>query len=442
MSILSNPRSAAGPDLTDDPRWSAVLARDPAADGRFVLGVLTTGIYCRPSCPARKPRPENVRLFDTPAEAEHAGFRACLRCRPAGAAPAADRAALVTRACRTIEASDPSPTLDELASEAGLSPFHFHRLFKGVTGVTPRAYAAAHRAQRLRTALDEPDASVTEAGYAAGFGSSGRLYAATDGVLGMTPRAYRAGGERQRIRFAVAPCRLGFVLVAATARGLCAITLGDAPSSLVDDLKRRFPKADLVEADAGFTGSVEAVTALIETPARGLDLPLDIAGTAFQRQVWEALRAIPAGETATYADIAGRIGQPRAVRAVAQACASNALAVAVPCHRVVRSDGGLSGYRWGVERKRDLLAREARWATLAPVLPCRREPAGRLPIAGEENRSMAQADQQDPTPQDGQPRPQPEDVRPDAAQAPPGTDKNRAAESPTEPGISAENQPT
>lgn len=355
---ISNLKPAAEPNVLDDPRWADVLQRDAKADGRFVFGVLTTGIYCRASCPARRPKPENVRFFARSAEAEQAGFRACLRCRPDGASIAADRTALVAAACRSIEATETPPRLGDLAASAGLSAYHFHRLFKAATGVTPRAYAAAKQARRLEVALAAEE-SITAASYAAGFSSSSRFYAASDGVLGMTPGSYRAGGARQVIRFAVAPCDLGSVLVAATERGVCAITLGDDPDALVLDLRARFPKAEIVGSDADFARSIDAVVRLVAAPARGLDLPLDIAGTAFQRQVWEALRAIPAGRTATYAAVAETIGQPRAVRAVAQACASNPVAIAVPCHRVVRSDGGLSGYRWGVERKRKLLDREA-----------------------------------------------------------------------------------
>lgn len=269
------------------------------------------------------------------------------------------RAELVTRLCRYIEASGRVPRLAELSAEAGLSPAHLHRLFRQATGVTPRAYAAAHRAGRLRAGL-AGSGSVTEASYAAGYSSSGRLYADTSQRLGMTPTAFRRGGEGLSVRFAVGECGLGAVLVAATDRGVCAILLGDDAAALVADLEERFPAADLVGGDAGFEDLVARVVALVEDPARAPDLPLDIRGTAFQERVWQALRQIPAGTTATYAEIARRIGRPQAVRAVAGACAANPLAVAIPCHRVVRTDGSLSGYRWGIDRKRALLLREQR----------------------------------------------------------------------------------
>lgn len=342
----------------DDARWAALRTRDQAADGTFVYSVKTTGVYCRPSCPARPARPENVAFHATPAAAERAGFRPCKRCKPDQPPLAERQAAQVAALCRLIETSDRVPTLDELASSAGLSAFHTHRLFKSVTGVTPRAYAAAHRARRVRGEL-ETRATVTEAIYGAGFGSSARFYAAANAVLGMTPTAYRAGGTGSEIRFAIGQCTLGAILVAATERGVCAILLGDDPEALAHDLERRFPRARLVGADAGFERLVAQVVGLVEQPELGTELPLDIRGTAFQQRVWKALRRIPAGKTASYAEIARRIGAPRSVRAVAQACAANALAVAIPCHRVVRTDGDLSGYRWGVERKRALLDREA-----------------------------------------------------------------------------------
>jgi AraC family transcriptional regulator of adaptative response/methylated-DNA-[protein]-cysteine methyltransferase len=355
--MLANHHAAAA--TGDDTRWAALRARDKAADGAFVYSVKTTGVYCRPSCPARPARPENVAFHDTPAAAERAGFRPCKRCKP-DQPPAAERqAAQVAALCRWIEASDQVPTLEDLASRAGLSPFHTHRLFKAVTGVTPRAYAVAHRARRVRGEL-ETRATVTEAIYGAGYGSSARFYEASNAVLGMTPTAYRAGGTGSEIRFAIGQCSLGAILVAATARGVCAILLGDDPEALAHDLERRFPRAQLVGADAGFEQLVAQVVGLVEQPGLGAELPLDIRGTAFQQRVWKALRRIPAGKTASYTEIARRIGAPRSVRAVAQACAANALAVAIPCHRVVRTDGDLSGYRWGVERKRALLDRESR----------------------------------------------------------------------------------
>jgi AraC family transcriptional regulator of adaptative response/methylated-DNA-[protein]-cysteine methyltransferase len=344
-----------------DPRWAAVLARDPKADGRFYFAVKTTGIYCRPSCTSRQPRPENVVFFDQPAAAERAGFRACKRCRPDGASLADQHAALVIAACRQIEQSEQVPSLDQLAKQAALSTFHFHRLFKASTGLTPRAYAAAHRAGRMRQELRRAD-SVTDAIYEAGFNSSGRFYEQADALLGMTPRSYRAGGAQIDIRFAVGECSLGSILVAESDRGICAILLGDDPHALTRDLQDRFAQANLIGSDANFERRVAHVIGFIEAPALGLDLPLDVRGTAFQQRVWRALREVPAGTTISYSELAQRIGAPNSTRAIAQACASNLLAVAIPCHRVIRTDGALSGYRWGIERKRALLQREARVA--------------------------------------------------------------------------------
>jgi AraC family transcriptional regulator of adaptative response/methylated-DNA-[protein]-cysteine methyltransferase len=299
-----------------------------------------------------------VRFHRDAAAARAAGFRPCKRCRPDGGSLAEEHAALVAAACRRIEAAETPPALEDLARDAGLSPFHFHRVFKRIAGVTPKDYAAAQRAQRVREALPAA-ARVTDALYDAGYNSNGRFYEESSRVLGMTPRSYRAGGARQRIRFAVAQCTLGALLVAASERGVCAIALGDDPDTLLRELQDRFPRAELLGGDGGFDATVARVVALVEEPGRGLELPLDIRGTAFQQRVWKALQQIPAGATASYAEIARRIGAPRSVRAVAQACAANALAVAVPCHRVVRTDGALSGYRWGIERKRALLERES-----------------------------------------------------------------------------------
>ena len=350
---------ARAAEVQRDPRWAQLRARDAEADGRFVYSVRTTGVYCRPSCGARPARPENVAFHATTAEAERAGFRPCKRCKPDQAPVAERRAAQVARLCRLIERSETVPTLAELAQHAGLSPFHTQRLFKAVTGLTPRAYAAAHRAKQVRAQLQE-SGSVTEALYGAGYGSSGRFYEAAGGVLGMTPTKFRAGGTDVEIRFAVGQCSLGAILVAETPRGVCAVLLGEDPGALVNDLERRFPKARLIGADAAFERRVAEVVGLVEQPRLGHALPLDVRGTAFQQRVWQALREVPAGSTATYAQIASAIGAPASVRAVAAACGANPLAVAIPCHRVVRSDGGLSGYRWGVERKRALLEREAR----------------------------------------------------------------------------------
>lgn len=359
MRLVATTRSTAAPAFADDEsRWAALLRRDRAADGTFYYSVRTTGVYCRPSCAARRPRRENVRFHATAAEAEQAGFRPCRRCRPTEPGLAAQRAETVARACRLIETAEELPSLDALAADAGMSRFHFHRVFTALAGVTPRAYAAAHRTRRVQEALTRSP-SVTDAIYDAGFGSSGRFYARAAGMLGMTPTDFRAGGDGTAIRFAVGRCSLGAVLVGTTGRGVCAILLGDDPDALRRDLQARFPKAQLTGGDPEFDALVARVVAFVEAPACGLDLPLDVRGTAFQQRVWQALREVPAGTTTTYTRLAERLGAPRAVRAVARACATNAIAVAIPCHRVVRHDGALAGYRWGVERKRALLAREA-----------------------------------------------------------------------------------
>jgi len=347
------------PVLDPEHCWDAVVARDARADGRFFFAVKTTGIVCRPSCSARRPRRENVEFHASLAAAQAAGFRPCKRCRPDRAGQTARHADAIAHACRALATDGEAPPLAELARAAGLSAFHFHRLFKQATGVTPKAYAAAARARRLQQVLGEAD-SVTAALYASGFNSNARFYAAVPRTLGMQPTRYRAGGRGETIRFALGVTSLGAILVAATARGLCMITLGDDASSLLGEFQDTFPHATLVGGDAAFESWVARVVGMIEAPAQNLDLPLDLRGTAFQARVWQALSRIPPGTTASYAEIAKLIGAPRATRAVARACASNRLAVAIPCHRVVRQDGSLSGYRWGIERKRALLEREAR----------------------------------------------------------------------------------
>ena len=357
--MMSNKTATPSRATVSDPRWAAVLARDPKADGQFFYSVKTTGVYCRPSCAARPARPENVAFHTTTEDAERAGFRPCKRCKPDQAPLAERHAAQVAHLCRLIENAAQIPSLQELATHAGLSAYHLHRVFKAVTGLTPRAYAAAHRAQRVRAELNR-SATVTEAIYSAGYNSNGRFYAQAGEVLGMTPSSYRAGGANTEIRFAIGACSLGAILVAASARGVCAILMGDDPGELARDLQDRFPQATLIGGDRDFEQLVATVVGFVEAPALGLHLPLDVRGTAFQQRVWQALRKIPAGTTVSYTELAQRIGAPSAVRAVAQACAANALAVAIPCHRVVRNDGGLSGYRWGVERKRALLEREAK----------------------------------------------------------------------------------
>jgi AraC family transcriptional regulator, regulatory protein of adaptative response / methylated-DNA-[protein]-cysteine methyltransferase len=348
-----------GSDETkSDPRWALVERRDPQSDGVFYYSVRTTGVYCRPSCAARLARPENVQFHATCEDAEKAGFRPCKRCKPNEPPAAEQQAAKIAQVCRLIEKSEETPGLEQLAKYAGLSRYHFHRVFKAITGLTPKAYAAAHRTERVRRKLGKSD-TVTEAIYDAGYNSNGRFYEASNEILGMTPSNYRAGGASAEIRFAVGECSLGSILVATSDRGVCAILLGDDPDALTRELQDQFPQANLIGGDKQFEQLVSKVIGFVEAPALGLALPLDVRGTAFQQRVWQALRKVPAGSTASYTDIAKRIGSPNSVRAVAHACAANVLAVAIPCHRVVRNDGALSGYRWGVERKRFLLEREA-----------------------------------------------------------------------------------
>ncbi len=357
MTETREPNSARAP-ARDEERWQAVTRRDRAFDGKFLFAVRTTGIYCCPSCASRPAKRENVTFFETGAAAEKAGYRACKRCRPDKLGAPDPQMEAVSQACKRIETAEEAPKLAALAATAGLSPYHFHRVFKAITGVTPKAYAAETRARRAADKLRTAE-TVTQAIYDAGFNSSSRFYESTDARLGMTPGAVRRGGAGAVIRFAVGEASLGAVLVAATDKGVCAILLGDDPQALVHDLQDRFPNAEFEGGDPAFERMVAEVVGLVEVPGQRLDLPLDIRGTAFQQRVWAALRAIPAGKTATYKEIARAIGQPKAVRAVAQACGANPLAIAIPCHRVVRSDGDLSGYRWGVECKRKLIDREA-----------------------------------------------------------------------------------
>lgn len=345
-------------NIASDPRWARVVARDRSADGLFWYSVATTGVYCRPSCPSRTANPVNVALHDTLREARATGFRPCKRCNPEGSSPDAENAALVEQACRLIEDRDGAVHLAELAGAVELSPGYFHRLFKAHTGLTPKAYAIAHRARRLRAALSA-GGSVTNAIYDAGFGSTGRFYAQSSATLGMTPTRYRKGGADETLRFAIGQCSLGAILVASSDKGVAAILLGDDPDALIRDLEERFPAADLIGGDDDYERLIARVVGFVESPSIGLDLPLDVRGTAFQQRVWQALRRIPAGSTATYTEIARQIGAPAAIRAVAGACAANPIAIAIPCHRVIRSDGALAGYRWGVARKQALLTREA-----------------------------------------------------------------------------------
>jgi AraC family transcriptional regulator of adaptative response/methylated-DNA-[protein]-cysteine methyltransferase len=357
-SAFAKPQQTTLPSVADDPRWARIVVRDKTADGHLWYSVYTTGVYCRPSCPSRTANPKNVQLHDTLESAKATGSRPCKRCNPDGPSIEAENAALVARACRIIEESEEEPSLEVLADAVGRSPSYFHRVFKAATGVTPKDYAAAHRAAKVRQGLAS-GCSVTEAIYDAGFNSSGRFYEKSTDMLGMTPSQYRTGGANEKIKFAVGQTSLGAILVASSKKGVAAILLGDDPDELVRNLQDRFPRAHLLGADRDYEALVARVVGFVEAPRIGLDLPLDVRGTAFQGRVWQALREIPVGATVSYTEIARRIGAPRAARAVAGACAANHLAVAIPCHRVVRNDGSLSGYAWGVERKRDLLDREA-----------------------------------------------------------------------------------
>ena len=339
-------------------RWDAVVNHTTEADGHFFYSVKTTGVYCRPSCAARLALRENVDFHLTCDDAEKSGFRPCKRCKPDQPPLVERQAAAITKACRMIEELEEAPTLDVLAKAVSMSSYHFHRVFKRVTGVTPKAYASAHRAGKVRNKLRQSK-TVTEAIYDAGFNSNGPFYASSSKTLGMTPSKYRSGGSGESIKFAVGECGLGSILVAASTAGICAILLGDSPNELAEDLQDRFPDATLEGGDHSFEAWVAKVIGFVEAPQLGLDLPLDIRGTAFQQRVWQALRAIPIGSTVSYAEVARAIGSPKAARAIAKACAANAIAIAIPCHRVVRNDGAISGYRWGVERKRQLLEQEA-----------------------------------------------------------------------------------
>lgn len=345
--------------------WRQVLSRDPMAHDLFIYAVTTTGIYCRPTCPSRRPHPDHVRLFDTGPQAASAGYRPCRRCHPdtaTGSAGGTVGSGTVTERlialCRWMDQAESPPSLHRLAARAGLSPSHFHRRFKAVTGLTPKAYAAAVRRQRMCQRLQQDKGSVTEALYDAGFNASSRFYETSNASLGMTPTAYRDKGAGVRIHFAIGKSSLGAVLVAGSDRGICAISLGDDPEVLIGDLERQFSQAELCGGDPSFDALVAQVIGLVDDPTIGVHLPLDLRGTTFQMRVWQALQAIPPGQTVSYQALATSLGMPSAARAVAGACAANHLAVAVPCHRVVRRDGSLSGYRWGVERKKALLEKE------------------------------------------------------------------------------------
>lgn len=348
------------PTFPDEERcWAAVLARDSAYDGAFYYGVKTTGVYCRPSCPSRRASRSNVRFYQETALARAAGLRPCQRCHPDDPNPRLTRdAERIAAACRTLENAATWPGMAALAAAAHCSVSHFQRLFKQVTSLTPRAYAAGVRAARARNALAQEDQTITEAFYSAGYNSSGRFYEQSSLVLGMTPSRYRSRGKGMRIHFAIGECSLGAVLVAQSEQGVCALTLGDDPQALIEAFQDRFALAELIGADPAFEQTVAQVVAWLERPAAALPLPLDLRGTTFQQRVWRALSGIPPGTTVSYREIAERIGMPQAVRAVAGACAANPVAVMIPCHRVVRKNGELSGYRWGIARKQALLDRE------------------------------------------------------------------------------------
>ena len=336
----------------DDARWETVRAR--ARDDRFVFAVRTTSVYCRPGCPSRTPARRNVLAFGDPAAAESAGFRPCKRCAPDDISADADRVRLIEHACALLAADD-APPLATVASAVGLSRFHFQRLFRKIVGVTPGEYARAQRAERFRAHL-KSGSTVTAAIHGAGFGSASRSYDAS--ALGMTPTRYRAGGRGERVTYAIAACSLGRVLVATTERGVCAIELGDDDDAVLSALARDVPNADRARDDDALRKTVDAVVALVDDPATPFALPLDVRGTAFQRRVWNALRAVRPGEPVSYAALARAAGSPQAAQAAGAACAANRLAVAIPCHRAVRENGSLAGYRWGPERKRALLERE------------------------------------------------------------------------------------
>lgn len=340
-----------------DPRWQAVINKDASFAGRFVYAVTTTGVYCHPGSPARTPNPEHVVFFDTPQQAEQAGYRPSLRQQEY--ALQSEHRALIAKACRLIEQTEQQPSLAHLAQYVGLSQFYFQRLFKRHVGLSPKQYAVALRAGKFRQQLlADQQAGITDTIYNAGFNSSSRFYEKSQQVLGMTASEYKQGGQARQIRFALGQCSLGAIIVAQSERGICWIALNDDPAVLLKEFQDHFHQAELIGADTDFEQLIAQVVAFIEAPETGLQLPLDIQGTAFQQRVWQALQGIPIGHTMTYAEIAERIGSPKSVRAVANACAANKLAVAIPCHRVIRQDGSLSGYRWGVARKQLLLKRE------------------------------------------------------------------------------------
>jgi AraC family transcriptional regulator of adaptative response/methylated-DNA-[protein]-cysteine methyltransferase len=350
--------AAQRPPVDSGEAWTAVLARDADYDGRFVFAVVTTGVYCRPGCASRTPRRENVRFFTVPAEAEVAGFRACKRCRPNEDRPSATQRSVETARQYLDAHLDETVTLKRLARVAHMSAYHLQRIFKRHVGLTPREYVETRRANRFKERLRDGD-TVTRATFEAGYSSTSRVYKQVNLNLGMTPAVYRKGGQGMRIRFVTAPTPLGRMLVAGTERGVCAVFLGDDDATLEAELRHEYPRAMIDPAAGALREWVEEIVSYLEGTIRDLRTPLDVQSTAFQWRVWKALREIPFGETRSYREVAEAIGQPTAARAVAQACASNRVALVIPCHRVVRNDGELSGYRWGPERKRLLLEQEA-----------------------------------------------------------------------------------
>jgi len=342
--------------MQSETQWQQVMARDARQDGQFVFAVRTTGIYCRPSCPSRRPRRDSVEFFANPQQAERAGYRACLRCKPTEISA---QARAVIGARQLLDEAEGVMTLAELSKRVGVSPFHLQRLFKRATGLSPREYQSARRMQQVKHGLRKGD-DVTTALYDAGYGSPSRLYEKSSQQLGMTPGTYRRRGAGMTIRYAIVPSPLGHMMVAATSRGLCAVRFGESAMELEGDLHEEFEAAEISRDDAALRPYVQPLLANLRGENPTIDLPLDVRATAFQKKVWDELRRIPRGETRSYSEVAHAIGDDKAVRAVARACASNPVAIAVPCHRVVRSDGDISGYRWGVERKKKLLEQEQR----------------------------------------------------------------------------------
>jgi AraC family transcriptional regulator of adaptative response/methylated-DNA-[protein]-cysteine methyltransferase len=362
MATVAISRVSSQPTISDDEAWRAVLARDARFDGRFVTAVRSTGIFCRPSCSARHPLRKNVQFFATPSHAEAAGFRACLRCRPKESAFEPSSATAIERAREYLDShAHETVSLETLARHVGLSPSHLQRSFKQLLGVSPKEYQDARRVRQFKTRLRAGD-TVSRATYEAGFGSSSRVYERAGELLGMTPASFRKGGAGLRIAYSIASTPIGRVLVATTDRGVCAVTMGASDSEVVAGLRSDFPNATLERNDDEHATWVRAVIDRVVDPARATShrIPLDVDGTAFQWSVWKALQEIPVGERRSYTDVAKAIGRPKAVRAVARACATNRVAVVIPCHRVVREGGAVSGYRWGVERKRKLLDQESR----------------------------------------------------------------------------------